>query len=31
LSGKWGQCLVINPGEEISEDRFREAMARQAR
>jgi len=29
LSGKWDRCLVINPGEEISEDRFREAMARQ--
>jgi len=28
LSGKWDRCLVINPGEEISEERFREAMAR---
>jgi hypothetical protein len=31
LSGKWDRCLIINPGEEISEDRFREAMDRQAR
>jgi hypothetical protein len=28
LSGKWDRCVVINPGEEISEERLREAMAR---
>jgi hypothetical protein len=28
LSGKWDRWLVINPGEEISEDRFREAIVR---
>ena len=28
LSGQWDRCLVIKPGEEISEERFREAMAR---
>jgi len=31
LAGKWDRCLVINPGEEISEERFREAMAQLAK
>jgi hypothetical protein len=31
VSGRWDRCLVINPGEEISEDKFREAMARRAK
>ena len=29
LSGRRERCFVINPGEELSEDRFREAVARQ--